>query len=92
MAIPQYMVVGPVKEIPLWGNSQGLRFAKHILEEARIAVGDEVEVSVENRVIIVRPKGRAGRKYDLGKLTARMPRTYKADEEEWGSPVGKEAW
>ena len=79
-------------KVQKWGNSQGLRFAKHILEEARIAVGDEVEVSVENRVIIVRAKGRAGLKYNLEKLAAKMPRNYKPSEEDWGNPVGKEAW
>ena len=78
-------------KVQKWGTSQGLRFEKHILEEARIAVGDEVEVSVENRVIIVRPKGRAGRKYDLVKLAAKMPKNYKPSEENWGNPAGKEA-
>ncbi len=60
-----------------WGNSQGLRFPKAILEEARVSVGDEVRVSVRGRKII---------------LVSRMPKHYRVEEVEWGSPVGKEEW
>ncbi|MBL4823880.1 MAG: AbrB/MazE/SpoVT family DNA-binding domain-containing protein [SAR324 cluster bacterium] len=33
-----------------WGNSQGLRIPKIILEETKIGVGDEVEVFVKASV------------------------------------------
>ena len=75
-----------------WGNSQGLRFPKYVLEQARIDVGDEVEITVEDRAIIVRARGRAGRRHSLEKLVAKMPKEYKPGEEDWGDAVGKEAW
>lgn len=57
-----------------------------------IDVGDEVEITVEDRAIIVRARGRAGRKHNLEKLVAKMPKQCKPVEEDWGNAVGKEAW
>ena len=34
-------------KIQKWGNSQGLRFTKALLQEAQINVGDKVNVSVQ---------------------------------------------
>ena len=42
-------------KVQKWGNSQGLRFPKAILEEARINVGDQVNISVQKGQIIVEP-------------------------------------
>ena len=34
-----------VTKIQKWGNSQGLRLAKQVLEDAHISVGDDVDVT-----------------------------------------------
>ena len=47
-----------VTTIQKWGNSQGLRFSKAILEEANVTLGEEVRVSVEGSKIIVEPMRR----------------------------------
>jgi antitoxin MazE len=73
-----------------WGNSQGLRFPKAILEEARVNVGDEVRVSVRGRKIIIEPVEKVRGKYDLKDLVSRMPKNYRVEEVGWGAPVGKE--
>lgn len=78
--------------IQKWGNSQGIRFPKEVMEEAGIAVGDEVEVSVRGGAIIVKPARRVRGRYRLKDLLARMPADYAVTEEDWGKPVGKEAW
>ena len=57
-----------------WGNSQGLRFPKAILEEARMAVGDEVTVSVRGRKIIIEPVKKIRGRYDLKELVSKMPK------------------
>lgn len=78
--------------IQKWGNSQGLRFQKDVLEEAGLAVGDEVEVKARRGEIMVRPvKGVRGR-YRLEDLLARMPDDYTPAEVDWGKPVCQEAW
>ena len=79
-------------KVQKWGNSQGLRFPKAILEEARVNVGDEVRVSVRGRKIIIEPVEKVRGKYDLKELVARMPKNYRVEEVEWGPPAGKEEW
>lgn len=79
-----------VSKVQRWGNSQGLRLPKHILESADISVGDNVEiVSQEGQIII---KKVAKRKFNLAEMVSRMPRNYKVREESFGKPMGKEAW
>lgn len=78
-----------VTKVQKWGNSQGLRLSKQVLEDARISVGDAVEVSVRDGVIVIAP---ARRKKNLLELIARIPKDYRAEETDWGKPVGREAW
>jgi len=79
-----------VSRVQKWGNSQGLRLPKHVLESADIGVGDEVEVIPQEGQITIKKISR--RKFDLAEMVSRMPRHYKAREESFGEPVGKEAW
>jgi antitoxin MazE len=79
-----------VTKVQKWGNSQGLRLPKHVLEMARIAVGDEIEVVVGEEEITLRKV--CGKKYDLAELVSRMPRRVRGGEEGFGPPVGKEEW
>jgi len=81
-----------VTRIQKWGNSQGLRFAKTVLQQAQIHVGDEVEVSVRGRKIVIEPLEKVRGRYDLRELVAQMPEDYVAEEVDWGRPVGKEVW
>ena len=79
-----------VTKIQKWGNSQGLRLAKEVLEEARISVGDPVDVSTRDGVIVIAPVRRVRGKQSLQELVSRIPKNYKTREVEWGKPVGRE--
>ena len=79
-------------KVQKWGNSQGLRLPKALLDEAQIKVGDEVKISVDKGRIIVEPATKVRGKYDLETLVSRMPKGYQAEELDWGPPVGREAW
>ena len=79
-------------KIQKWGNSQGLRFTKALLEEAQINVGDEVQVSVQKGRIVVEPATKVRGRYDLEALVSKMPKGYRAEELDWGPPVGREVW
>ena len=79
-------------KIRKWGNSQGLRFTKALLQEARIDVGDEVSVSVKNGRIIVEPATKVRGKYDLKELVSKIPQEYQAEEPDWEKSIGKEVW
>jgi len=76
-------------KIQKWGNSQGLRLPKHLLESSAIAIGDQVEITTqEDRIIITKAK----QKFDLAEMVARMPKRSRIAEESFGKPVGKEVW
>jgi len=81
-----------IAKIQKWGNSQGLRLAKHLLASANIDVGDEVDVSIKNGSIIVSPSKRIRGRYLLKDLVADIPEDYETTETDWGEPVGRETW
>lgn len=81
-----------VTRIQKWGNSQGLRLSKRLLEEVRISVGDDVEVTTRDGVIVITPTRRVRGMHNLEELVARIPDDYQAEESDWGEPVGREVW
>ena len=81
-----------VTKIQKWGNSQGLRLSKQVLEDARIAVGEDVDVSAREGVIVIAPVKRVRGKRSLRELVSRIPKDYKTEEIDWGHPVGRERW
>jgi antitoxin MazE len=81
-----------VTKVQKWGNSQGLRLAREVLEEAHISVGDPVNVSTRDGVIVIAPVKRIRGKQNLKELVSRIPKNYKPKEVEWGKPVGSEDW
>ncbi len=81
-----------ITKVQSWGNSQGLRLNKQILEEANISVGDEVELCVREGAIVIQPIRHIRGSHDLKKLVKLIPKNYQPDELNWGSPAGKEVW
>jgi antitoxin MazE len=79
-------------KIQRWGNSQGVRFPKHLLEEAGLEVGDEVEIQAGEMEIVVRPLRKRARRYRINDLVKRMPPGFQSEEEDWGEPEGREVW
>jgi len=79
-------------KVQKWGNSQGLRLSKRVLEDVQISVGEEVDVVVRDGTIVVAPVKRVRGRYSLRRLVARIPKEYRVKELDWGKPVGKEAW
>ena len=81
-----------VTKVQKWGNSQGLRLVKQVLNDAHISVGDEVEVTIRDGTIIIVPIKRIRGKRNLRELLSRIPDNYEAGETDWGRPIGKEEW
>ncbi len=81
-----------VTKVQKWGNSQGLRLTKAVLQEAQIVVGDAVKVSVQGRTIMIEPVEQVRGTYDLKELVSRLPPDYHVEEVAWGDPVGQEVW
>jgi len=79
-------------KIQKWGNSQGLRLAKNVLADAKLDIGDEVDISVKDGIMIVTPAKKIRGQHNLKDLVSRIPENYQPGEIDWGEPVGKEAW
>jgi antitoxin MazE len=77
--------------ISKWGNSQGLRVPKEILQNLHLSMGDKVELSIEGEKIIISPIKSPKIKYDLNALVAKIPQDYQPCEEISAS-IGKEEW
>ena len=77
-------------QIKEWGNSQGIRFPKAVLQEAGIQLDEKLNVKVEKgKIILYRPfrhKTLEERVRESGcELTG-------IGELDWGDPRGNEVW
>jgi antitoxin MazE len=77
-------------KIQKWGNSQGIRFPKQLLAIASIKEDDEVELIAEYDKIIIRRARKKEKKYTIQELFADYKTEYTPEEEEWGSPMGRD--
>jgi len=81
-----------ITKVQKWGNSQGVRLSKELLADVDIGVGDAVEVAVRDGVLVVTPARRVRGALNLEELVSRIPKGYKPEELDWGTPVGREVW
>ena len=77
-------------KVQKWGNSLGLRIPKSFAEQAGVEAGSEVDLSVEDGELIVRPRRRP--RYELKDLLRSVTAKNVHKEVETGDPVGREAW
>jgi antitoxin MazE len=78
-------------KISKWGNSQGLRMPKDVMESLHLNVGDDVNIIVLDGKVILEPIKKDILNYDLNELVSKIPSDYKASEE-FDTIVGKEEW
>lgn len=77
-------------KIQKWGNSLGLRIPKSFAEQAGVEAGSEVDLSVEDGDLVIRP--RRSPRYALKNLLRGVTDENLHEEVETGAPVGREAW
>ena len=76
--------------ISKWGNSQGFRIPKDILDKLNLTVGDLVNISQKDNKLIIEP-AKKEKKYSIDELVNNLPKDYKASEE-FSSKSGSEIW
>lgn len=81
-----------ITKVQKWGNSQGVRLTRQMLDQAQLATGDSVEISVRAGTIIVEPVRRVRGRYRLEDLVAEGGKPSKTKEISWGDPAGSEDW
>lgn len=77
-------------KVQKWGNSLGLRIPKSFAEQAGVEAGSDVDLSVEDGELIVRPRRQP--RYELKDLLRSVTAKNLHKEVETGDPVGREAW
>ena len=75
--------------IQKWGNSQGI--SKAFLDALGMMENDLVELNrVDDNIVITKVKKE--KEFTLEDIFKDYDGEYKAEEFDWGSPVGKEVW
>jgi antitoxin MazE len=78
-------------KIQKWGDTQGLSLAKNLLSDANLDVGDEVDISVKDGIIMLIPAKRIRGRHRLEDIVADIPENYQAREVDWGGTYGQGA-
>lgn len=73
-----------------WGNSLGVRIPKSVADETGVVAGTEVDFTVSNGELVIRPLKPA--RYSLALLIRDITPTNLHGEIETGEAVGREAW
>ncbi len=76
--------------IQRWGNSLALRIPRAYAAETRISEGSEVELSLKEGTLVVRPILR--KRHSLPDLLKQITPANRHDSVETGQAVGQEAW
>lgn len=75
--------------IQKWGNSQGVRIPKFILEQLNLNADSDVSITVEDDSIIIR---KAKKHVTLAERFADYTGETSCGEYDWGEPKGEEVW
>ena len=77
-------------QVKAWGNSQGIRIPKEILQQIHIRTDDILELSVENgKLILSRPFRHRTLEERTKEFGGRLDLN---GEYDWGEDLGGEAW
>ena len=78
-------------KIQKWGNSQGIRIPKNILDLLKWRDNEAVEISAHNGHIVIKRLKHAQRK-NINELFADFRGEYEPEVIDWGKPEGNEIW
>ena len=77
-------------QVKTWGNSQGIRIPREVLQDAGISLNEVLDIKVKNGVIILE---KTFKHKTLEERAAEFGGNLKLDGEfDWGEPVGREVW
>ena len=78
--------------ISKWGNGQGIRLPKTLLELLKWGNNDKLEIIVENENIRIKKINSSKKRKNIKELFTNYEREYEVQEIDWGEPEGKEIW
>ena len=72
-----------------WGNSQGVRIPRDILDDVKIVAGETVAIFSEDDAIVIK---KISKKKTIQELFAGYDGAYVPEEVKTGFPLGEEIW
>lgn len=78
--------------IQKWGNSQGIRIPKHLLDAVKLTTNDEIVIRAESDMLIIEKAAPTAAHKTIKELFAGYDGDYKPEEIDWGGQEGKEVW
>ena len=76
-------------EVVKWGNSSAVRLPAAVLKEVQIALGDRLELKIQDGKLVLEP---TTREYKLAEMVAGITKLNRHAAVDFGTPVGREAW
>ena len=77
--------------IQKWGNSQGIRIPKVILESMNWSENEQIVIIVEDKKLIIE-KAKENKRKNIKQLFEDYDGEYEPKEIDWGEPKGEEIW
>ena len=74
-----------------WGNSQGIRIPKFMLDDLTWSEDEMVDITVDDGKIIIE-RSRPVQRKNIHALFEGFKGKYEPSEVDWGDPSGREAW
>lgn len=75
--------------IQKWGNSQGIRIPKSILDTVNWTENEEIIILIKDEKIVIE---KAKNRKNIKELFKDYKGKYEPTEIDWGEPVGDEIW
>jgi antitoxin MazE len=85
-----YIRMAMKAQIAKWGNSLAVRIPKAAADQAKLRVGDDLELEIERAGSLTLKKKK--RRPTLKELMRGMTKENRHPETDWGSRVGNEEW
>ena len=77
--------------IQKWGNSQGIRIPKMLLDSVNWSENEQITIKVDNgKLIIEKTKDR--KRKNIKELFKKYKGNYEPEKIDWGEPKGEEIW
>ena len=77
--------------IQKWGNSQGVRIPKILLDSINWSENEEVSINIEEDKLVIE-KAKTQNRKNINELFKDYKGEYKPEEIDWGEPEGEEIW
>lgn len=78
--------------IQKWGNSQGIRIPKYLLDAANLTANDKIDIRVENDMLIIEKAAPTAAHKTIKELFDGYDGEYEPQEIDWGEQTGREIW